>query len=121
MSGGRCKPGSRPGTLLQGLLVLWLLAALPAPAWSQAAAPLPPPLAPGSPAPAWTVAPTSPKVLYAPNLPADVFRLKHKYFYYSGGYWYRSKNLMGPWRPVRKLPKALLMVDRSCFKSPPPW
>jgi hypothetical protein len=119
MSGISLKPGFRTGTILKGLLVLGLLVALAAPAWSQAAPP--PPWAPGGAAPAWTVVPASPKVLYAPNVPGDVFRLKHRYFYYSGGYWYRSKHLMGPWRPVRKLPKAILRVDRSCFKSSPPW
>ena len=120
MSGFNLKPGLRTGPVLKGLLVLVLLAAAAAPAWSQPAA-VPPPFPPGVAPPAWTVCPTSPKVLYAPNAPGDVFRLHGKFFYYYGGYWYRSKHLGGPWHPVRKLPKALLLVNRSYFKSPPPW
>jgi hypothetical protein len=119
MSGLGLSPGFRTAPVLRGLLVLTLLTALVAPARAQAVAP-PPPVAPGV-APVWTVVPTSPKVLYAPNVQGDVFRLHHKYYYFYGGYWYRGKHLLGPWRPVRKLPKAILMVDRSCFKSPPPW
>jgi hypothetical protein len=65
--------------------------------------------------------PTSPKVLYAPNIPGDVFRVQKKYYYYSGGYWYRGKHLHGPWRPVNKLPKALYRVQPAYFKTPPPW
>jgi len=119
MSGFISKPSLRTATVLRGILLLVLLTTFTAPAGAQPVTP-PPPVAPDM-APAWTVAPSSPKVLYAPNVPEDVFRLHHKYYYFSGGYWYRSKHLLGPWRPVRKLPKAILMVDRSCFKSPPPW
>lgn len=109
------------------LLLLFLLSAGAAPGLSQPAPPpgppgvaLPAPAPPGL-APAWTPVPTSPRVLYAPNLPGDVFRLHKKYYYYSGGYWYRSKYLQGPWRPLRKLPKPLLRVNRAYFKTPPPW
>jgi hypothetical protein len=50
-----------------------------------------------------------------------MFRLHKKYYYYSGGSWYRSKHPAGPWRLVRKPPKALYRVDRTFFKTPPPW
>jgi hypothetical protein len=100
------------------LLVMLLLISLAAPAWPQVV--VAPPAPPGV-VPAWTVVPTSPRCLYAPNLPGDVFRCKNKYYYYSGGYWYRSKHLAGPWRPVRKLPKPIYRVDRSYFKTAPAW
>ncbi len=112
--------GFRAGKVLRAILAQLLVIVLAAPAWSQAPAPPPPPVAPGT-VPAWTVVPSSPKVLYAPNEPGDIFRLHRHYFYYYGGYWYRSKHLQGPWHPVRKLPKAIQRVPRSSFKSPPPW
>ena len=116
------QPGWRAGALLRGLLALLLFAALVVPAWSQASVPVPqPPAAPGGPPPSWTVVPTAPKVMYAPNIPGDVFLHHKKFFYYSGGVWYQSKNFLGPWRPVKKVPKGIRMVDRSLFKSPPPW
>ena len=112
---------------LKLLLVAALLTACVAPAWSQMAPPppppgvaLPPPVPPGV-APAWAVVPTSPKVFYAPNLPADLFLLHKRYYYYYGGAWYQSKHLTGPWHPVRKLHPALYRVNRSFFKTPPPW
>jgi hypothetical protein len=114
---------------LQVLLVMIFLAAAAAPAGAQMPAPPPPgppgvtlpsPAPPGV-APAWAVVPTSPRVLYAQNIPGDLFRLHNRYYYYSNGAWYRGKHLHGPWRPVRKLPKAIYRVDRSFFKTPPPW
>ncbi len=109
------------------LLVLMLLGTLVAPAWAQMGGPppapgvaLPPPIPPGV-APAWTVVPTSPKVFYAPNIPADLFLLHKRYYYYYGGAWYQSKHPMGPWHPVRKPRPALYRVNRSFFKTPPPW
>ena len=107
--------------LAKMLTAIILITAFAAPAWAQVAVPaMPPPMAPGV-APAWTAVPASPKVLYAPNVPGDMFRLHRQYYYYHHGHWYRSKHLTGPWHPVRKLPKAILRVNRSCFKSPPPW
>ena len=103
---------------LKVLLVITLLAAGVAPAWSQAGLPQP---APPGVAPAWTVVPSSPRVLYAPNIPGDLFLRHKKYYYYAGGFWYRGKHLTGPWRPVRKLPKDIYRIDRSFFKTPPPW
>jgi hypothetical protein len=105
--------------ILNLLLVLALLTAGVAPAWSQMA--LPPPVPPGV-APAWAVVPTSPKVFYAPNVPGDLFLLHKRYYYYYGGYWYQSKYPAGPWGLVqKKLPPALYRVNRSYFKTPPPW
>ncbi len=101
------------------LLLVILLAASVAPAWSQMALPLPVP--PGV-APAWTPVPTSPQVFYAPNIPGDLFLLHKRYYYYYGGYWYQSKYLQGPWGPVtKKLPPAIYRVQRPYFKTPPPW
>jgi len=114
---------SRPRQIF---LALALLTAFTAPAWPQMAPPPPTgltaplPIPPGV-VPAWAPVPTSPKVFYAQNIPGDIFLLHKKYYYYNGGYWYRSKHLMGPWHPVRKLPKAIYRVDRSFFKTPPPW
>ena len=112
--------------LVKVLLLATLLVACVAPAWSQMASPpppgvaLPPPVPPGV-VPAWAAVPTSPKVFYAPNIPSDLFLLHKRYYYYYGGGWYQSKHLMGPWRPVRKAKPALYRVNRSFFKTPPPW
>src|SRR5512139_3354919 len=111
---------------LKLLLVLAWLAACAAPAWSQMVPPPPPGAAlpapvPSGVAPAWTPVPTSPKVFYAPNVPADLFLLHKRYYYYYGGAWYQSKHLVGPWRPVRKPHQALYRVSRTYFKTPPPW
>lgn len=114
--------------LLKVFLLVALLSAFAAPAWCQTAVPppvlqevaLPTPVPPGV-APAWAPVPTAPKIFYAPNIPGDLFLLHKKYYYYSGGFWYRSKHLRGPYRPVQKLPKALYRVDRRFFKTPPPW
>ena len=95
--------------LFKILLVLTILLACTAPAWSQMYAPAPPgaavalplPLPPGV-VPAWTPVPTSPQVFYAPNIPVDLFLLHKKYYYYYGGYWYQSKYPEGPWGLVQK-------------------
>jgi hypothetical protein len=115
---------SRP---LKLLLLLVLLTACAVPAWSQMPLPpgyavaLPPPAPPGV-YPGWTPVPTSPKVLYATNIPADLFLVQKRYYYYYGGVWYQSKYPEGPWGPVtKKLPKDLYRVHRSFFKTPPPW
>ncbi len=73
--------------LIQALAVVILIAALLTPAAANSKVPLPPPLSPGV-APVWTPVPPSPAVLYAPNIPGNVFRLHKKYYYYYGGYWY---------------------------------
>ena len=115
---------SRP---LKLLLALALITALAAPAWSQMVPPppppgvaLPPPVPPGV-TPAWAAVPTSPKVFYAPNVPGDLFLLHKRHYYYYGGAWYQSKHLVGPWHPVRKPHPALYRVNRTYFKTPPPW
>ncbi len=106
--------------LLQVLLVFTLVAGLLGPAWA-APVVLPPP-APAPLVPAWTVVPGSPYVSYAANIPGDCFFFKKRYYYYYQGYWYRSPSLAGPWYPVRKPPRAILMVPSSLFKTvPPPW
>jgi hypothetical protein len=113
--------------LLKGLLLVLLLSSLVVPAWSQMVPPpppqgvvLPPPAPPGV-TPAWTPVPTSPKVFYAPNVPGDLFFLNKRHYYYYGGVWYQSKHLQGPWHPVRKPHQALYRMDRTYFKTPPPW
>jgi hypothetical protein len=104
---------------LKGLLALILVLTLAAPALA-AVVTLPPAVAPGV-APQWTSVPTSPRVYYAPNLSTDLFRVKHHYYYYYGGNWYQGRSAMGPWRPVRKIPKPILRVRRPYFKTPAPW
>ncbi len=107
--------------LLHSLLLVVLLTAGAAPAWSQAYVPLPLPVPPGV-APAWAPVPTSPQVFYAQNIPVDLFLLHKKYYYYYGGYWYQSKYLEGPWGLVqKKLPPAIMRINRAYFKTPPPW
>jgi hypothetical protein len=108
------------------LLAAALSASLAAPALGQVAVPVPvppppPPVAAPGLVPGWVAVPAGPGVHYAPNLGIDVFRCKGKYYYYHGGYWYRGKHLHGPWHPVRKVPKPLRRVNRSYFRSPPPW
>ena len=72
---------SRRSRPLKLLPVLALFTAFVAPVWPQMA--LPPPVPPGV-APAWTRVPTSPQVFYAPNVPADLFLLHKRYYYYYG-------------------------------------
>ncbi len=104
---------------LQVALLVILVTAGAAPAWSQVMLPLPVP--PGV-APAWAPVPSSPKVFYALNIPSDLFLLHKRYYYYYGGYWYQSKYLGGPWGLVqKKLPPAVYRINVSFFKSPPPW
>jgi len=104
---------------LKTLLTLALILALAAPVGAQVVV-VPPPLPPGPP-PQFVPVPGYPVVLYAPKAPGDLFRHKHKYYYYYGGNWYRGKGVHGPWKPVRKIPRALYKVQRSYFKAPPPW
>jgi hypothetical protein len=117
--------------LLKALLLLTVCSSLAAPAWAQPCL-APPSYAPAymavpgpvpyGMAPAWARVSTSPRVFFAPNLPADLFLVKNKYYYYYGGVWYLSPGLMGPWCQVRKkLPRPLYRVSGSFFKSPPPW
>jgi hypothetical protein len=75
----------------------------------------PPPIPPNI-VPQWVPAPGSPRVAYAPNVPANIFLLHRRYFYFWNGQWYRSKSLGGPWYPVRKVPKALRRLQPSAFK-----
>jgi hypothetical protein len=75
----------------------------------------PPPIPPDV-VPQWVPAPGSPRVAYAPNVPANIFLLHRRYFYFFNGQWYRSKSLGGPWHPVRKVPKALQRLQPSAFK-----
>ncbi len=104
---------------LKVLLVLVLMLPVGAPVWAQ---PYPPPPVPGDVAPAWAPAPGAPKVMYAPNVPGDVFRVgRHQYYYYYGGNWYRGKSPLGPWHPARKVPKSLYRLSGSAFKGAPPW
>jgi hypothetical protein len=105
----------RKAGLIKTLAVIILMAAVLTPAWAAPPMALPPPLPPGV-APVWTPVPASPAVLYAPNVPGNVFRVHKKYYYFYGGYWYQGKHLMGPWKPVRKLPRSLAMVPRPYFK-----
>ncbi len=82
--------------------------------------PLPPPIPEGV-APHWSPAPGSPRVAYAPNIGGDLFRYGPRYYYYYGGRWYRARSLYGPWRAVHRLPRGILLLHRSAFKSAPPW
>jgi hypothetical protein len=104
----------------KALLAIILIAVWFTPAWGAPPVALPAPVPPGV-APLWTPVPASPGVLYAPNAPGDIFRVHNKYYYYYGGTWYRSKHLLGGWKPVKKLPRPMAMVPRHFFKSPPPW
>jgi len=107
--------------LLKSLLLFLLLAALAAPAATAPPIALPPP-APAGVAPVWTQVPASPAVYYAANIPGDCFGFKKHYFYYYNGAWYRARSLEGPWHPLKKLPRALLLVPAAFFKSSPaPW
>ena len=104
---------------LKILLMLTLILALAVPAWASVQV-LPPALPPGQ-VPHWTPVPGARVVLYAPNVSGDLFRHKRHVYYYYGGNWYRSKGAYGPWKPVRKIPKAILKIQRPYFKTPPPW
>ncbi len=100
--------------VLKLLLTAALVAALVGPAWSQVS--LPPPLPPGV-TPAWTPVPGAPRVAYAPNIPANLFLFKGKYFYLLQGQWYRGQTPMGPWHALKKLPPALVRMNPAVFKQ----
>jgi hypothetical protein len=101
--------------------VLLVLAALLSAGAALAQGPQPPPPLTPEMSPQWARAPGSPQVAYAPNIPADLFRHGRQFYYYSGGSWYRSKSRYGPWRPARRLPRGILRLPRSAFKTAPPW
>ncbi len=100
--------------LLLALFTVWGAAAV----WAQG--PPPPPLAPGV-TPQWAPAPGNPRVAYDPNIAGDLFRYGRGYYYYYEGHWYRSRSMLGPWRPVRLLPRGIYRLHRSAFKHSPPW
>jgi len=103
--------------LLLASLVVW--GTLAGGVWAQPP-PLPPPIPEGV-APQWGPAPGNPHVVYAPNIGGDLFRYGRQHYYYYGGRWYRARSLHGPWRAVHRLPRGLLRLHRSAFKSAPPW
>jgi len=78
--------------------------------------------------PQWTQVPDNPKVLHAPNVPADVFKGPGGagYFFYLDRYWYRSKTLNGPWTMLQEVPEYLYRIGPQYFKgkggapAPPP-
>lgn len=89
-----------------------------------APAPAPPPPvatvyreAPVPTAPPQLVIEETPGFIYAPELgfyvsvdiPYDIVYINHRYYLYSGGYWYLSHSYWGPWAfvPQRKLPIGL--------------
>ena len=72
-------------------------------------------------APAWTPVPQVPGVVYAPNLPADLFRYGDSYYYYHNNIWRRGATLNGPWRPIDHPPQAFYQIQAPYFKSPPGW
>jgi hypothetical protein len=107
-----------------GALAIWAQPYPPPPAAPAPAPPItyPPPPFPANLSPGWTPAPGAPRIMYAPNIPGDVFRVGgHKYYYYYRGSWYRGKSPMGPWHVVRKVPRGLYRLPRSAFKGQPPW
>lgn len=95
-------------------LAVILIMALATPAWSRAVA-LPAPMPPHV-TPMWSPAPGVPSVLYVPNIPGNLFRLRHQYYYLYGGQWYRGKTPVGPWHPVRKVPRGILNLPPAAFK-----
>ncbi len=103
--------------LAKMLMAIILITAFAAPAWAQVAVPaMPPPVAPGM-APAWTAVPSSPKVLYAPNLPTDVFRYQGKYYFFWEGYLYKGNKPTGPWKDVKNVPDWFYGIDPAYFKT----
>jgi hypothetical protein len=111
-------------TLSLLVAIVALVAGLAGPACPQpappppvvAVPPQPPPPMPHNAVIQWVPAPGNPKVLYAPNIPGNLFRLHKKFYYYYGGQWYRGKSPLGPWHPVRKVPAGLLRLHPSAFK-----
>lgn len=69
--------------------------------------------------PQWTQVPDNPKVLHAPNVPADVFKGPGGagYFFYLDRYWYRSKTLNGPWTMLQEVPEYLYLIGPQYFKG----
>lgn len=77
--------------------------------------PVPPPLKPQ-----WTPVPENPKVFYAPNVSADVFRGPGGYYLYHGARWYHSRTLNGPWTLLHQVPEFLTALGPKAFKTPSP-
>jgi hypothetical protein len=67
--------------------------------------------------PRWTRMPETPRVFYAPNVPADVFRGPGGYYLRLDNTWYRSRMLNGPWRMMHQVPPFLSDINPGYFKS----
>ncbi len=70
-------------------------------------------------APQWQSVTTVTDVVYAPNLPVDVFRYQGRYYCYDGR-WYQSQVWGGPWRVIPEPPAVFRQIDASYFKKVPP-
>lgn len=70
-------------------------------------------------APQWQSVTTVTDVVYAPNLPLDVFRYQGRYYCYDGR-WYRSQVWGGPWQVIPEPPPVFRQIDASYFKKVPP-
>lgn len=92
------------------LLVIFLAGA----AWGQIVRVMP---VPPHVKPSWTRMPETPRVFYAPNVPADVFRGPGGYYLLLDSTWYRSRMLNGPWRMMHQVPPFLSYINPSYFKS----
>lgn len=77
-----------------------------------------PPLDPRM-SPQWQSITTVTDVVYAPNLPVDVFRYQGRYYCYDGR-WYQSQVWGGPWRVIPEPPAVFRQIDASYFKKVPP-
>ena len=49
----------------------------------------------------------------------NLFRHGNQFYVYQDGRWYRGKHLNGPWKSVKKPPKALTAVGPAYFKPSP--
>jgi hypothetical protein len=70
-------------------------------------------------APQWAPIPQVPGVSYVPDSGYNLFRHSNQFYVYQDGRWYRGKHLNGPWKAVKKPPKALSAVGPAYFKPPP--
>jgi hypothetical protein len=65
--------------------------------------------------------PAAPNVAYAPNVDANYFTYRGRYYVFTNGAWYASRSYNGPWAVVAPeyVPRPLLSVPVQYYHRPP--
>ncbi len=67
--------------------------------------------------PRWAPVPAARGVVYAPNLPTDVFPYRGRYHFYWEGYWYRAAKVRGAYDWVKQVPAFIFQIPPGYFKT----